>query len=321
MDIHLDMDGLEQLFIRLRNVPGVGFEPKEIDRFFSILSGMAIDTKKNVELHGSWNHEPVVLSLSVVMSDVDVPEIEASGDSALLQKMGEIARDVAAETDQRLLDKPLVSARPLLDPKEREARDAIDKQAASAAARPVMDELAKIGYPVTWITNISQYGKYEKAIPILLEWLQKSENFDVRAATAVALCVAWLPKSAAGVILTQFLAEKEDNRLKFTLGDCLGQLASPAIADSLIEIVLDKRHGKSRTMIVNRLGKIKGQKTVDALLSLLKDNDLPGQAIVALGALKDKRTAPFIEPFLRHSQPWIRREAAKALKRMGIAVD
>jgi hypothetical protein len=320
MQIHLDLDGLVQLFARLRRVPGGGFESKEIDRFVSILSGMAIDTEKNVELHGAWNNEPVVLRLSVVMSDVDVTEIEASGNSALLHKIGEVANELAAETEKHLLDRLLVNAGPLLDPKEREAREGIKKQAARTAAQPVLDELAEVGYPVTWITNLSQYGTYEKAIPVLLEWLQKSENFDVRAAIAAALNVAWLPKSAARLIVPQFLEEKEDNRLKFSLGGCLGYLASPAITDSLIGIVLDKRHGNSRTMIVNRLGKIKDEKTADALLSLLKDNDLPGQAIVALAELKEKRAAPFIEPFLRHPQPWIRREASKALKRMGIAV-
>ena len=148
------------------------------------------------------------------------------------------------------------------------------------AARPVLEDLAKAGYPVTWIINLSQYGKYQKAIPILLQWLPKTQDVNVKAAIVAALQVRWLPKSAASVILDEYL-KTENERVKFTLGTCLGYLANPEIIDDLLAIAVDKRNGTSRKPLVAGLGKVKPKKVVEALMSLLEDPQVKGHAVQA----------------------------------------
>jgi HEAT repeat protein len=58
---------------------------------------------------------------------------------------------------------------------------------------------------------------------------------------------------------------------------------------------------------------------MEALMSLLEDPQVKGHAVEALGQLKAREAAPLIGKVLTDPRPWIRREAAKALKRMGVA--
>jgi HEAT repeat protein len=52
------------------------------------------------------------------------------------------------------------------------------------------------------------------------------------------------------------------------------------------------------------------------LLTLLDDDDIAGYAIMALGKLKASEARSAIEPFIHHREPWVRKEAKKALDKI-----
>jgi HEAT repeat protein len=58
---------------------------------------------------------------------------------------------------------------------------------------------------------------------------------------------------------------------------------------------------------------VKNPAAVDILIGLLPDEDVQGHAIAALRKLKPLKARPYLEPYTRHPNAWIRREAKGAL--------
>ncbi|CAM2877319.1 HEAT repeat domain-containing protein [Hathewaya histolytica] len=57
-------------------------------------------------------------------------------------------------------------------------------------------------------------------------------------------------------------------------------------------------------------------KAISILIELLKDDDVNGHAIMALGYFKNDELIKYIEPFLHHEKSWIRKETEKAIKKI-----
>ena len=81
-------------------------------------------------------------------------------------------------------------------------------------------------------------------------------------------------------------------------------------------LVLDRRHGTARQMIVLGLGKSRDPRIVAVLIQLLADEDVEGHAIDALGQLRATAARSAIEARLAHPKAWIRKQAKRALRRM-----
>jgi HEAT repeat protein len=69
-------------------------------------------------------------------------------------------------------------------------------------------------------------------------------------------------------------------------------------------------------MMVEALGKMKDPRAVDILLPLLKDEDVYGHTIIALGETRAQRARRRIEPFVNHSYGWIQSAAKRALRKI-----
>lgn len=65
--------------------------------------------------------------------------------------------------------------------------------------------------------------------------------------------------------------------------------------------------------MVLRLANLDGDRAVDVLIELLGDGEVAGFAVMALGKLKAKQARSRIKPLLKHPQPWVRKEASRAL--------
>jgi len=55
---------------------------------------------------------------------------------------------------------------------------------------------------------------------------------------------------------------------------------------------------------------------IAALMDFLEDEDLATQAVIALGNLRVREARPRIEPFLKHPDSWVRKEAERALAKI-----
>ncbi len=199
---------------------------------------------------------------------------------------------------------------------KRERKLAVLRDEFQRICAPVMKELAEKGFKEGSLDDLRRSGiKYKEAIPILLKWLSTIDHLGVKEAIVRAISVPWAKPVASNKLIPEFFSV-QDEGLKWAIGNALEVLADDAIAESLMEIAKDRTHGKARQMIVLGLGKIKDPRVVPLLHDLLRDEDVFGHAIMALGRLKSRESEPLIEKFLQHKKAWIRKEARSALAKI-----
>jgi hypothetical protein len=188
--------------------------------------------------------------------------------------------------------------------------------------KPICVELRALGFDITEISQLGFYGKYRDAIPVLVSWLPRVEFDRLRDDIIRALSVPWA--KAARPMLMQLYSESTDN-LGFagraTIGNALEAMMDDSIYDEMIEFATNReRYGQGRPPIILGLARMKNHpEVVDVLIDLLRNDDqVQFTAIEALGKLRAKKAAPYIEPFLRHPDPdfrtWAKRALAKIAK-------
>lgn len=187
-------------------------------------------------------------------------------------------------------------------------------------AAPIVEALRCIGFEVETVADLfNKKLSYKAAIPILLDWLQRITNTDVKEDVVRALAVKWAKGTEAPKILVAQFEQAEDptgTGLRWAIGSALEVLADDVIADHLIKFATDRRYGMARQMVVVGLGKLKDRRVVDVLLNLLADEEVVGHAVKALGKQRAIIARSRIEMLLKHPKPWVRKEAKKALASM-----
>ena len=200
--------------------------------------------------------------------------------------------------------------------RERERLAAIACNRVDAA--PVVEALCGAGFVVESVADLfNKKMDYRGAIPILVEWLPRVANPNVKESIVRALSVKWA-RPAAPLLMAEF--ERADDLtgvgLRWAIGNALEVLANDEIADGMIKVATDRRYGRAREMVVVGLGKLKDARVTDVLLGLLADDEVVGHAVMALGKLRVVTARSRIERFLDHPKPWVRKEAKKALARI-----
>jgi HEAT repeat protein len=168
---------------------------------------------------------------------------------------------------------------------------------------------------------VNTKNSYAAAIPVLLDCLPEVQDKWIKEGVVRALSVKEARGTAEPALVREFEAITPDDRerqsLKWAIGNALSTVATDAVADQLIRIAQDKRHGKAREMIVVALANLRDAQVVDTLIALLADDEVCGYAAIALGKLKSKRAVDPLQCLLQHSQPWVRKEVEKALGKIG----
>ena len=162
---------------------------------------------------------------------------------------------------------------------------------------------------------------YAAAIPILLRWLPKTDNLDVKQDIVRCLSVSYAKPTAARPLIDEF-RRTEDERatgLRWTIGNALEVVADDAVLDDMIELARNRRYGRAREMLVVGLGNMSEPRVLPVLLGLLNDDEVSGHAIMALGKLSPPAVRAHVEPFLKHPKKWVRMEARKTIERIDAA--
>ncbi len=190
------------------------------------------------------------------------------------------------------------------------------------AAMPILHQLRECGFEVESIGDLRRYKDYRGAIPVLLEWLPRVSDRYVKLDLIRTLRTKWAKPQAALPLIAEFrnLSPASDHpspdTLRWAIGDALSVVADDAVFSEIADIACDRQHGDQRGLVVVALGNMRDARAVEVLISLLEDADVAGYAIMALGKLGARETAPRIEPFLHDPSPWVRREARKALRKL-----
>jgi len=214
-------------------------------------------------------------------------------------------------------------ARLQLDPEYRRRQELMEVEmeanrfAYRRAAAGVLEDLKRKGFDVQSVGELRLRprlggGEYRDAIPVLLQWLPKVTDRNVKEDILRTLSVDWAGQAVASVLLREFQL-CEDEHLRWVSGNGLGATADESMLPDLLRLARDGRYGPSRTMIVLALGRFKARAVVAALMDLLDDRDVAMFAIMALGKLWAVEARSRMESFLKDPNPDIRREAKKAL--------
>jgi HEAT repeat protein len=188
-----------------------------------------------------------------------------------------------------------------------------------------VDELAEVGLAVEspW-DLVNSRRSYRAAIPVLLDWLERAdaevpprERAKFREALVRGLAVKEARGVAAPVLLREFRRADASFDYRWAVGNALEVVADDAVFDDVVELARDPSFGRDRQMVVLALARMKNPQAVEVLTELLDDDAVAGHAVIALGRLKAAQARPAIERFLEHPQPWVRKEAKKALGKLG----
>lgn len=182
----------------------------------------------------------------------------------------------------------------------------------------VVKALQNVGIEVQSVYDlVNSPRSYDAAIPVLLNLLPEIEDERVKEGIVRALTVKEARGLASRPLLHEFKSAAPSQWiLKWVIGNALSVVADDEVFEEIVELVKDKGHGKAREMVVLALANMKNPRAVDVLMELLKDEEVVGHAIGALGKLKAVQAEKAIEPFLNHDKTWIRKEVSKTLSKI-----
>lgn len=163
------------------------------------------------------------------------------------------------------------------------------------------------------------------AVPVLVKWLPEVEYLPLKRDLIATLGSRWARPAAAGPWLEEFrrINPAEDTAatsVRWSIGDALERVADESVLDDLIEIATDVGQGRHRALVVTALGNMgkARDRVLPVLLGLLDDEEVAAYAVMGLGKLKAPEARAGIEEFLDHPEPWIRKEAKKALAKLPV---
>ena len=167
---------------------------------------------------------------------------------------------------------------------------------------------------------------YRSAISVLLPLLTTMHHPDVLESIVRSLSTGYARPVAAVPLIQLFknTTRPGSSSLKWSIGNALSVVSTPAHKEALLELALDPRHGSGRQMIVERLGRISSDpRIVDALQALSTDPDVALHAQAGLRRrLGQVDAEAIIRPLLAHPSPVVRnaaiynlRQAARAARR------
>lgn len=192
------------------------------------------------------------------------------------------------------------------------------------APQAFIRDLAAVGIAAEspWdLVNTSE--RYPAAIPLLIEWLGRAEEVPAhersqfREGLVRSLAVREARGVAAKALVSEFHRPGVSRGYRWTVGMALEAVADDSVFDDLVTIARDKSYGTARKMVVLALGRTKNPNAAAVLVELLEDDEVAGHAVAALGKLKARDARVAIERLLEHGSPLVRKEAKKALARIG----
>lgn len=184
----------------------------------------------------------------------------------------------------------------------------------------VSDAVAAIGVENEGAYNLMEKELPSTAVPVLLGLMRRVTHPAIKQGVIRALGTP----SAKGVAerdLIRYFEEIPETEwawedTKWVIANTLEILASDEIGEDLIRLATESCHGRARQMIVLSLGRLRSIQVLDTLIKLLGDEDVAGQAVVALGRLGDGRALPALQPKLRDRRAWIRRAAKTSINKL-----
>jgi HEAT repeats len=215
-----------------------------------------------------------------------------------------------------------------------------------AVAGPLLDELRSLGYGIDTLDDLRHIGRpWKTALPILLCWLPKIEDPDVKENIVRCLSVRWVGSEATAELIEEFRRyapidpvhaqdlshlssaafikyigtikpHDASASLAWAIGNALSIVSIRGYEKQIIELCRNPKFGTARQMVVLGLGRAHDEEAEETAVQLLNDEDVRLHAIIALGKMKSKRALSALELLLTDKQSSIRKEARKAITKI-----
>lgn len=152
-------------------------------------------------------------------------------------------------------------------------------------------ELNEIGIQCSDVWDlVNTKVKYPTAIDILLRHLPKPYHDKNKEGIIRALTVMEAKGKAASALIAEYQkTPKENDNLRWIIGNAIATVLTLNEIDWVYSTVLDKSNGRSRRQMVSALSAVKTEKSEGILIDLLEDDEVAPQALAALGKLKSKK--------------------------------
>jgi len=210
-------------------------------------------------------------------------------------------------------------------------------------AGPVLEELAALGYQIDSIDDLRHQGKpWKTALPVLLRWLPKIDDPNLKENIVRCLSVPWIGNQATAQLIEEFkkyapilseapnpwvgnqlreLSEDEKKAgpffsLAWAIGNALSIVEVKGFEAQIIELCRNKKYGAARQMLVLGLGRFRSSEAEQTAVELLNDRQVQLHAIDALAKMKSKRALFDLEKLLTDDRAAIRKEARKAITKI-----
>ena len=191
-------------------------------------------------------------------------------------------------------------------------------------ASPILEGLASLGIEVP-LDNLrvmkNKKVDYRRGIPLLVEWLPRVRDDDVKGDTAYCLGTKWARPLAAQPMIDEIdrtlAAGGEHDALLNDIVDALAYVVDASVAEDLLRLFREPELQGFAGLIAEAMGTIQDDsRIVDALIEGLTDEHIAWHCIKSLGKLRVLRARPLIEPFLNDESGEMRRVAKSALARI-----
>jgi hypothetical protein len=123
----------------------------------------------------------------------------------------------------------------------------------------LLADLKNVGVQVESVWDlVNTADKYPAAIPVLLHHFVVPYSKRIKEGIVRALTVDYAGPEVLRELIRQFREQTDDsaNSLKWVLGNAISEVATPADAETMVELAIDPIHGEARDMITQRLPRV-----------------------------------------------------------------
>ena len=179
----------------------------------------------------------------------------------------------------------------------------------------IKNDLKQRGYIINSVNELLKLSHKERElVPYLLELLD-----DLSDETDKEFVVRCLGVKGFTEVIPKLLAEfksAKNNYYRWAIANSINIIHSTTIEKELIELSSNKKYGTGRQMLVLSLGEYKSDLSLNCLVSLLKDEEVRGHALQALGKCGNPEVLSDIEMYCNSENNWIKKTAIKAAKKI-----
>ena len=179
--------------------------------------------------------------------------------------------------------------------RDRQERERLEYEAAFRAAEaPLVQDLVRVGVAVesAW-TLVNTAESYPEAISVLVAHLQRDYPDRVLEGIARALAVREArPVWHALAAVFRNWTDTTGLGAKAGLAAALSAAADDSVLEDLIELVLERRHGENRGLLLDALRRSKRPEAMSALENLRHDPELSREIAVILRRKLRSRRSP-----------------------------